>query len=314
MGNMRHTNLDIGCQSMKIKTIKRKDFWFSIALLVPTIFLLFSVVLYPLIKGIVYSFFEYTIMNYNYPQWNNFKNYLAIFDDAVVFRYLFNTLMLVLFVLISNMFIGFFVASMINSESIKTGKNVIRGLFLLPWIVPQIVVSVVFAWILQPQYGVFNFLLKSFGFISEEIAWLSVKGGAMFGIVIAIVWKTIPISIIMILAGLQSVPQDLIEAGKVEGAGTFRLYLNIIIPYIRSVLATVALITIIENFQLFTIIWVMTEGGPVNSTTTLSIASYREAFVFFDLGKGQAIGVVWMFVLSAFAILYNRNLLKNEAN
>ncbi|MCK5155232.1 MAG: sugar ABC transporter permease, partial [Spirochaetales bacterium] len=207
---------------------------------------------------------------------------------------------------------GIILASMINHRVLDPVRSVVSGLFLLPWIVPQIVVAVTFSWMFQPQYGIVNFILKSLGLIDYDLAWLSTRGYAFTAVITAIIWKQLPISITMILAGLQSVPVTLIEAAKMEGASAYRLYISVILPYLKAVIATVMLITIIDNFQLFTTIWVMTSGGPLSSTSTLSIGAYREAFEFFDLGKGQAIGVIWMIILSGFVILYNRNLLKNE--
>ncbi len=297
---------------MKTLTRQQKDFQFSLLLLVPAFFIIFGIMLFPLLKGVYYSFFDYKIMTFKNPAWNNFENYKAIFRDGEVLNYLGVTLSFVIFVVIFNTIFGIILASMINHRVLDPVRSVVSGLFLLPWIVPQIVVAVTFSWMFQPQYGIVNFILKSLGLIDYDLAWLSTRGYAFTAVITAIIWKQLPISITMILAGLQSVPVTLIEAAKMEGASAYRLYISVILPYLKAVIATVMLITIIDNFQLFTTIWVMTSGGPLSSTSTLSIGAYREAFEFFDLGKGQAIGVIWMIILSGFVILYNRNLLKNE--
>lgn len=297
---------------MRTLTTEQKDFRFSLFLLAPSFLIIFGIVMFPLLKGVFYSFYDYKIMNFKNPVWNNFDNYRAIFSSRDIFQYLFVTLFFVVCVVAFNMVISIFIASLLNNKAMGPFRGLASGLFLLPWIVPQIVVAVTFAWLFQPQYGIVNFLLKTVGLIDRNIPWLSTKGYASAAVLTAIIWKQLPISVTMILAGLQSVPVSLIEAAKVEGASPVKLYLKVILPYIKTLIATIMLITIIDNFQLFTMIWIMTSGGPLSTTSTLSIGAYREAFVFFDLGKGQAIGVIWMLILSVFVILYNRNLLKSE--
>ena len=297
---------------MRSLTREQKDFRFSLLLVAPAFFVIFGIVLFPLLKGVFYSFYDYKIMNFKNPTWNNFENYKQIFSSGEIFQYLSVTLFFVIAVVVFNTVTSVVIASLLNNRAMAGIRGVVSGLFLLPWIVPQIVVAVSFAWLFQPQYGIVNFILKSLNLIDSNIAWLSTRGFASVAVLSAIIWKQLPISMTMILAGLQSVPSSLVEAARIEGASSFKLYLRVILPYIKAVIATVMLITIIDNFQLFTTIWVMTAGGPLSTTSTLSIGAYREAFMFFDLGKGQAIGVIWMLILSVFVVLYNRNLLRSE--
>lgn len=291
---------------------RKKDLLFSLLLLLPTVLVIFWVVAYPLAKGVVFSFFDYKLITYKNPTWNSFGNYKALFVTGEFIKYLANTMIFVCINLFFQIFLSIVIAASLNSKLAQGRTNLLRSLFLIPWLIPQIVVGVTWMWLFQAQYGVINFVLKSIGLLHKDVAWIATTGYAMAAVLIAAIWRQLPISITMILAGIQSVPIDIIESAYIEGAKTLRMYRSVILPYMRTLLGTVILITIINNFQLFTIIWIMTAGGPAKATTTLSIGAYKEAFMYFDLGKGCAIGFLWLVILSVAGYLYNRNLLKGE--
>jgi multiple sugar transport system permease protein len=135
--------------------------------------------------------------------------------------------------------------------------------------------------------------------------WLSNPQFAMPGVILATVWKQTPYMIIMILAGLQSANPDLLDAAAIDGASWFKTFINVVLPSIAVVLSTTVIISVLDAFQQFTIIFNMTAGGPLRRTTTLSIAAYKEAFTLYDLGAGSAIGVIWMMILMTITIIFN---------
>lgn len=169
-------------------------------------------------------------------------------------------------------------------------------------------------WIYQSQYGLLKYLVSAvtFGKVSD-FAILNSTQYAMVGIGIAALWKQIPLTTLLLLAGLQNVPDDIIEAATIDGAGYFTRIVHIVMPYMRSVISVVITMAIIENFKQFPLIWTMTGGGPSNSTTTLAILSYREAFVSQNLGSGAAVTTIWMLLMIVVVALFKKVLGRQQA-
>ena len=198
--------------------------------------------------------------------------------------------------------VGFAVALILNS-SIR-GKGLLRSLFLLPWLIPAVVVSFLWMWIFNANYGVLNGFLRETGLISENINWLGHRERAMFAVIVAKTWNTFPWMAVMLLAGLQTIPKELNEAAAIDGASRVQVFQRITIPQLRGIIGTVLLLSFIWNFQHFETIYVMTTGGPAKATTTFSVAVYKTAFQKFDLGEAGAIGILWMALLSVIVALY----------
>jgi len=178
---------------------------------------------------------------------------------------------------------------------------------MTPWVVPTIISALIWMWIFQPQYGLMKYIISFFtaGQISD-LAMLNNPNLALLGISIAALWKQIPLTTLLLLAGLQNVPDDMLEAATVDGANNATKFFRIIIPYMKSVIKVAMSMAIIENFKQFPLVWTMTGGGPNNSTTTLAILSYREAFVSNNLGSGAAVTTVWMLLMIVVILIYNR--------
>ncbi|HQF71922.1 MAG TPA: sugar ABC transporter permease, partial [Promineifilum sp.] len=206
--------------------------------------------------------------------------------------------------------IGFVVALILNT-SIR-GQGLLRSLFLLPWLIPTVVVSFLWMWIFNANYGVLNGLLRQTGLIVENINWLGHRERAMFAVIVAKSWNTFPWMAVMLLAGLQTIPRELNEAAAIDGAGRARIFRHITLPQLRGIIGTVVLLSFIWNFQHFETLYVMTTGGPAKATTTFSVAVYKTAFQKFDLGEAGAIGILWMALLSVIVALYLKFGMDNE--
>ena len=183
------------------------------------------------------------------------------------------------------------------STAIK-GQAFWRGAFLLPWLIPGVIVSFLWLWIFNANYGVLNGVLRNMGIIDSNINWLGARSMAMGAVIIAKSWQTFPWIMVMMLAGLQTIPRDLIEAAAIDGADRWKTFRNVTMPQLRGIASVVLLLSFIWNFQHFENIYVMTGGGPAKATTTFSIAVYQTAFQAFDLGRAGAIGIWWMALLS----------------
>jgi multiple sugar transport system permease protein len=274
-------------------------------LLAPALLLLTLTVLYPLGRGIWLSFQSYSLVN---PMGNGFvglDNYRTLLDSDA-YRQVWKTTVLFVAASVAGQFLlGFFTAIVLNNRDIKR-QGLFRGLLLVPWIVPTVVTSLLWKWIYNQQYGIFNYLLERADINPGFKAWIGYPDLAMFSVVLANVWKGFPFHMIVLLAALQTIPVDVMEAAAMDGASAFERFRHIVIPYMRYIIMIDLLISIIWTFQNFTLIWTMTEGGPADATTTLAISIYRTAFQGFDMGLGSAIGTTWLLALFVFSALFIR--------
>lgn len=274
-------------------------------LLAPALILLALTVLYPLARGIYLSFQSYSLVN---PMGNRFvglDNYRTLFDSGTYWRVWKITIIFVIASVAGQFLLGFFTAIVLSNKDLKR-QGLFRGLLLVPWIVPTVVTSLLWKWIYNQQYGIFNYLLRRVGIISQFEAWIGDPDLAMFSVVLANIWKGFPFHMIILLAALQTIPVDVMEAAEMDGATAFERFRHIVLPYMRYIIMIDLLISIIWTFQNFTLIWTMTEGGPVDATTTLAISIYRTAFQGFDMGMGSAIGTTWLLALFIFSAVFIR--------
>lgn len=272
----------------------RRERGFVVATIAPAILVLAAIYVYPLARTIGYSFTNYDLIN----RTNDFvglANYGQLFTDPTFYTALINTLAIGIASMLGAFVIGFAEALVLNE--IVRGRGLLRGLALLPWVVPQIVVAYLFRFMYNPTVGVFNVILRDLGIIHEFQPWLAHPATAPAAVVIAYIWNETPFFMLMLLAGLQSIPIETIEAAVVDGADWWQRLWFITLPHLRRIIAITTILTVIWNFNNFTIIWPMTEGGPANWTLTFSIWVYRQAFENFDLGYAATIGVLWLALL-----------------
>ncbi len=182
----------------------------------------------------------------------------------------------------------------------------LRSIIILPWALPTIVNALMWRWIDNAEYGSLNALLTQTGIIHEYQPWLSNSDTAMWMIILADVWKLTPLCAILLLAGLQGVDREVVEVAQVDGAGPVRLFRHIILPLILPVVLVVLVLRTMEAFKVFDIIWIMTRGGPANSTQTVAIYAYQTAYQGFDFGRGSALGYLIALVIMVLAAIYLR--------
>ncbi len=288
-----------------------KDKVFAVALVVPAFLMISFTILFPLLNVIRMSFLKYSLMAMQSMPWNNFANYKALFEDMEFVNTFGRTLVYVFSTAGLALVIGFSTSLLLNSGI--AGQKLFRGLIFLPWTVPTLVVAVLWMWIYQPQYGILNYILNSLHIINNNKQWLGDVKLALPSVIIAAVWKQMPFMMVMLLAALQTVPKELEEAAIIDGATGIQKFFNITVPCTMSVMKTITLTSVITNFQMFGLFFTMTGGGPVKATTTLTIYTYQTAFMRYNMGKGAAIGVIWMAFLILFSTFYNKMMSKKEA-
>jgi multiple sugar transport system permease protein len=284
------------------------DRWFSLALLSPAVLISAVFILIPVADSVVKSFLDYRVRNIisRLPgKWNNFANYVRLFQNSKLLPAVGITFGFVLLVVLSQFVFGMILALVLNSR-IKAARF-LRSIMMIPWVVPTVISALIWMWIYQPQYGLLKYLARVLsGGRVTDLAMLNRPVLAMFGIAIAALWKQIPLAALLFLAGLQNVPDDMLEAATVDGADSRVRFFSIILPCMKSVIKVALSMAIIENFKQFPLVWTMTGGGPNNATTTLAILSYREAFISNNLGSGAAVTTVWMLLMILVVFVYNR--------
>ncbi len=300
MGKMRKSTAD-------------KLFW--MILVIPAMLIVAAFILVPIADSVRMSFTEYKMKNIlkgTPAVWNDFENYIKLFSNSRFLPTITRTFGFVLWVVLAQFVIGMIFALLLNSN--VKGARFIRSVMMMPWVVPTVISALVWMWIYQSQYGLLKYLISvvTFGKVND-FAILNSTQYAMVGIGIAALWKQIPLTTLLLLAGLQNVPDDIIEAATIDGAGYFTRIVHIVMPYMRSVISVVITMAIIENFKQFPLIWTMTGGGPSNSTTTLAILSYREAFVSQNLGSGAAVTTIWMLLMIVVVALFKKVLGRQQA-
>ena len=290
------------------KPRRLSDGMFALLLTAPGLALLAAVVVYPLITALITAFFKQSLVEPG-REFVGFQNIVDILTGDF-FPLLQQTLVFTIGTTVAPFIVGFGLALALNSRI--RGAKVMRGLMLIPWLIPGVVVSFLWMWIFNANYGVLNAVLQGIGLIDEPQAWLANPTTAMMAVIVAKTWQSFPWMMVMLLAGLQTVPIELHEAAEIDGAGTVRRFFSITVPQMRGIIGLVLLLEFIWNFQHFDIIYVLTGGGPAGSTQTFATAVYETAFDGFDLGHAGALGLLWMVLLMGLVVVYVRFSEKGE--
>ncbi|WP_210424437.1 carbohydrate ABC transporter permease [Gephyromycinifex aptenodytis] len=192
------------------------------------------------------------------------------------------------------------------------GNGPIRALLLVGWILPPVVTATIFRWMFDSDYGVLNYFMMSLGLTDEPVRWLSQGSTAMLAVIIANLWVGIPFNMLLLLSGLHLIDETLYEAAAVDGASRWQQFTNITFPIMRPVSISVLLLGVINTYKVFDLIYTMTRGGPVNSTTTLPIYTYLETFSFFQFGTGAAASAVTLILPLTLSYFYVKSLNEEE--
>ena len=283
-------------------TVRDRHFGFMIALPAALLFLVISVV--PLVSSIGTSLFKQSLLR---PErtFVGFDNYARVIGEFVA--RLGTTLTFSVLATIFPVLLGVALAVLLNAR--LRGRNLLRGALMLPWLLPGVVVAFLWAWIFNDNYGVLNYLLQHVGL--HPVSMLGSPAGAMAAVVIAKTWNSFPWIMVVALAALQTLPADQLEAAAIDGASRRQRFWLISFPHLLGPVALVAMLEFIYNFGNFDTIFVMTGGGPGDSTTTLAVDLYNLAFGSYDLGAASAMGVLWLVLLgivSAGYLFLNRRL------
>ena len=264
-------------------------------------------IIIPVICSFGLSFARWDLLN---PiQFVGFDNYKEIFSEPLFFKILWNTIVFAFSSSVLGVIIPLILACILNSKI--RGSEFYKTAYFLPFITPMIIIGVVWEWIFDPNIGLLNHILHL------HINWLYDTHYAMTALIIVSVWKLIGYNMVIFLSSLAGISQSMFEAAKIDGANSFQTFKNVTVPLLSPTIFFVVIITAISSFQIFDLIYLMTQGGPLDSTNVLVYAIYKNAFEYFNVGKASAIAYV-LFLLILVLTLCQWNLRKklvyNENN
>ena len=277
---------------------KRVEPWYYVG---PYFLLLVIMFGYPLIKSIVMAFQNYKLGNAN-VYFNDFANFQKMFGDKDFLLLLKNSIVYVI-VSVFGQFIGGLILALCLRDKFK-GRGIYQSIVFLPWAFSAFVVGLVFRWSFNGEYGVVNDVLMKLGIIKKGIAWLGTPGLSLVVVILAMIWIGIPFFGIMILAALQSIPDEIYEAADMDGCGMFRKFFSLTLPYIKPTVIMTILLRTIWIFNSFDLVVIVTQGGPANYSQTLPSYMYTKAFSGYDFGLAGAFGVLLMVILGVYAVLF----------
>ena len=273
--------------------------------LLPAVAVLIVFFFIPFFQTFGLSFFDYSSSIYN-PTFNGIDNYIKLFKEPIFYKVMFNTFLYLVIAVPFLVTFPLFLAILINQKI--RGITLYKILLYLPVIVSIVVAAIAFKWLYAGQ-GLLNYILTLFHL--EPIGWLVDTKWALFSVAIVTIWKGIGYYMMIYLASLMSVPQDLYEACDIDGANFLTKHLTVTIPHIMPTIALVSTISTISAMKVFAEIYVMTKGGPLNSTKTIVYYIYERAFENLDLGYASALAVVLLIVVMVFSLI---NILCFEKN
>jgi ABC-type sugar transport system permease subunit len=263
------------------------------------------VVALPLIRAVYLSVTDYRLLNLQPTKFVGLANFARALSDSAFLHSVWISAIYVSLTITVSLLVGLAMAILL--DNLPRRLRWIRAILLTPWVMPTVVVAFLFLYLFDIQVSVVNFILRSSGVISSNVGWLDSGGLAMGVAVLASVWTQAPIFMLFIAAALTGIPRDIRDAARVDGAYAWTSFRYITIPLVRGVILIVVIILTIADINGFPLIWAMTQGGPVDSTTTTVIDIYRSAFENFQLAYASAVGVILMIVTLVVAIPYVRS-------
>ena len=266
----------------------------------PAIIGTFIFIIIPILCSFILSFTEWDLLNE--IKFVGIENYKAIFTEPLFKQILINTLVFAISTTFFAVIIPLIIASVLNSK--LKGSEWFKTIYFIPFITPAVVIAIVWSWIFDPNCGFINSLFKT------NLEWLFDTHLAMPVLIFVSVWKLIGYNIILFLTGFATIPSNLYEAAKIDGANFTDSFFNITIPLLKPTTLFVTIVTTISSFQVFDLIYVMTEGGPNNSTSVIVYSIYKYAFEYFDIGKSCALAYILFAIIFIPAIIQYK--LKNK--
>ena len=278
--------------------------------LLPAVLLIGGVLVYPALRAVGLSFTHYSLatgFEIRFAELDNFHRLLA---DSRLYESFKVTVLFVAVSVALEFALGLGLA--LAASRVMRGQKAVRTLLLIPWTLPTAITGVLWAWILNDQFGIFNALLVGLGLIDGPVAWLAQPAPAMASVIAVDVWKTVPFVFLILLAGLQSIPSEMYEAIAVDGGGAWAAFRYVTWPHLLPFTFIALIFRIIQAFAVFDLVYVLTGGGPGGATETVSLYAYHTTMRYLDFSYGSTIAVSLVLLLAAIALVLRRILREAE--
>lgn len=280
----------------KSKTEKISEKKWGIYFVLPAVIGTFIFIVIPILCSFTLSFTHWDLLN-NIEN-AGLSNYKAVLTEPVFKQILMNTVIYALCTTIFAVIIPLLIASVLNTK--LRGAEWFKTIYFIPFITPAVVIAIVWSWIFDPNIGAVNSILKT------NYTWLFNTHLAMPVLIFVSVWKQIGYNVVLFLTGFSTINQNVYEAAKIDGAGEWETFWNITLPLLKPTTYFVTLVTAISSFQVFDLIYVMTSGGPNNSTDVIVYSIYKYAFEYFDIGKSCALAYILFVIILILAVLQKK--------
>jgi multiple sugar transport system permease protein len=285
----------------------RRDRRFGYAMASPSLIVLFLIILFPVLSALFTSLHEYTLIAPNFDTFTGLANFKLALADAEFRHSAWLTMRFVIGVVVLEFIIGFAVALMLNK--VERFKPVYYAILLCPLLMNPVIVGLIWRMFLHPNLGIVNYLLGTIGI--SPVNWLGDTKVAIWTVILVDIWHQVSFMIVLLLAGLSSLPKEPYEAARIDGANAFQCFIHITLPMMRTVIVVTLLIRLIFAVKTYDLIYIMTRGGPGTATDFVSYFIYRTAFVSLNIGEASAMSIILLTAilgLTAYLYRYMRSL------
>lgn len=274
----------------------------------PALFVLLAMIIYPMVYGIGISFFDTNLVN----KWKfiGLKYYGRLLTDVDFGKSILRTLGFTFGTVAGRTILGLLFATILVNKRIPY-KPLFRSIIVLPWFFPDVVIGLLWKWMYNANYGLINHTLLGLHLIDAPVEWLSNSTTAMGAVILVSIWKGFPFMVVMLMAALQTVSQDLYEAAEIDGCDRKGKFLHVTLPGIAPVLSTTVMLETMWSFKHFTLIWNLTYGGPVDATNVVSIDIYKTGFQYMRFGESST-RAVYVFLIVIVMSLLQRKFKKSK--
>lgn len=270
----------------------------GILFIIPTVGFLFFTSLYPLIYALVLSFFKWDLAISKEMKFIGFQNYICAFKDKYFLYSLFITIIFVIITVTIQVTIGLIVAFLLSREGKRL--RIARSLVMIPMVMTPVVVGILWRMLFNPDFGLINYLFTVLGLASQQ--WLGDPKIALISVMITDIWEWTPFVILCFVAGITALPSDSYEAAKIDGANNYQLLRHVTLPLLKPVIIVTILLRVLDSFKVVDTVYVMTYGGPGNSTKLMSFFIYEKGLKYFQIGYASAIS--WIFIIFMFFLTF----------
>ena len=281
--------------------LSRRESLFGLLVLSPALLFFLIFLAYPVLLSLQFSFTDFDLTTGKPPGFIGLRNYINALIDPVVTDSIVRTFIFAAGTCAISFLLGLILALMLNEDLYL--KRILRSVSIIPYVMPSTASALMWLWIFDGEYGIANYILKTLGLISQNVVWYAYPSTAIMGIIITTSSKMTPFMMLILLAGLQQVPESFYECAKVDGANFVQRFRFITIPAMKGVIAVTVVQGIIWSFKTFDVIYAQTLGGPYYSTTTLSYLVYHYSFDYLRFGYGSALSFILTFLILLLTIL-----------